>query len=270
MTASPLPSNPPPTGTDIARALLDLSYTPDEIAKHSRQVYQAVLRDSARIRAGNFTVIAAPDLHLLFDLYDAQFFAGRIHQLLQISRAPLRFDLSARLTRSAGLTKRFTPRGAAVGSGVRYEIVISTTLLFQTFQDVERTVRVSGLVCHDRLEALQRIFEHELLHLVEMLAWGESSCTAERFKGLAWNLFGHTETRHDLVTQHERARAKFAVAVGDQVEFEHQGVRQVGVVNRITRRATVLVEHEQGQPFVNGKRYLKFYVPLSMLKKVEG
>src|SRR5262249_45372976 len=158
------------------------------------------------------------------------------------------------------------PGAPGSGSLTRYEIVISTTLLFQTFQDVERTVRVNGLVCHDRLEALQRIFEHELLHLVEMLAWGASSCAADRFKGLAWNIFAPTQSTHDLVTQHERARTRFAVRVGDRVEFEHEGTRQVGVINRITRRATVLVESPSGQPYSNGKRYLKFYVPLPMLK----
>jgi hypothetical protein len=150
----------------------------------------------------------------------------------------------------------------------RYEIAISTALLFQTFQDVPRPVRVNGLECRDRLEALQRIFEHELLHLIEMLVWGRSSCAGTNFKALAWNYFAHTETRHDLVTQRERARALFEVRVGDTVAFEFEGVRHVGLVNRITRRATVLVESSDGEAYSNGKRYKKFYIPLPMLKKV--
>ncbi len=268
MTASPTP----PSAPNLAKALLELNYSLAEVAKRNQEIQQAVLHDSARIRETNFTVIAASDLHLLFDLYDAHFFEKRIQQALQSLGAPLRFDLSSRLTRSAGLTKRFMPRTATQkpGAGVRFEIASPTTLLFQTFQDVDRPVRVGGLVCRDRLEALQRIFEHELLHLAEMLAWGKSSCSAERFRMLAWNLFGHTETKHDLVTQHERARTQFALRIGDRVEFDLEGNRQVGVVNRITRRATVLVESAQGQQYSNGKRYLKFYVPLAMLKKAEN
>ena len=262
----------PDPNSDPPRDLLSLAVPPAEVPLRARQVYEEVLRDSPRVREGNFSTIAAADLHILFDLYDEHFFGGSLARMLKAGQAPLRFDLSARLTRSAGLTKRFSPRkprGTGLAPASRYEIVISTTLLFQTFQDVERTVRVNGIVCRDRLEALQRIFEHELLHLAEMLAWGKSSCSGDRFKALAWNVFAHTQTTHDLVTQHERARAKFSVRVGDRVVFEHEGTRHEGVLNRITRRATVLVESPAGQPYSNGKRYLKFYVPLPLLKKAE-
>jgi hypothetical protein len=247
---------------DAGARLLALRYSPAEVAVRSLAVYEALLRDSPRVRAGNFTFIAPPDLALLFELYDTHFFAGRLRQLLHAAGTPVFFKLSHRLTRSAGTTTRLTRHGA-----VHYEIAISTALLFQSFQDVHRTVRVNGLVCHDRLEALQRIFEHEFVHLLEMLAWGQSSCAVAAFQTAAWNLFAHTEAKHDLVTQRERALAKFDVRVGDRVAFSFEGVRHVGIVNRITRRATVLVESPDGQPFTDGKRYRKFYIPLPMLEK---
>ncbi len=56
--------------------------------------------------------------------------------------------------------------------------------------------------------------------------------------------------------------------VGDRVAFTFDGARHVGVVNRITRRATVLVESSAGTPYSDGKRYVKFYIPLTMLEKV--
>jgi predicted SprT family Zn-dependent metalloprotease len=263
-----------PSAAEVARNLAALQYPPDVAADKVRGIYEAFLRDPPGVRAGNFTQIAPADLSLLFDLYDRQFFSGAVRRLLQLTNAPLLFQLSARLTRSAGVTKRFVLQrcGAAASQesprpAMRYEIAISTTLLFQTFQDVQRTIRVNGLVCHDRLEALQRIFEHELLHLIEMLVWGRSSCSGDNFKALAWNYFAHTETKHDLVTQHERAHAQFDVRVGDRVAFELEGVRHVGRVNRITRRATVLVEDPRGQRYSDGKHYLKFYIPLPMLQK---
>lgn len=38
-------------------------------------------------------------------------------------------------------------------------------------------------------------------------------------------------------------------------------------MNRITRRATVLVEDSRGVLYADGKRYLTFYVPLPLLRK---
>jgi hypothetical protein len=258
------------TTADLARRLIALRFAPAEVAARVRAVYEAILRNSSRITTGNFSCVAPADLALLFDLYDEKFFASGVRQLVAHSGAPLNFSLSSRLTRSAGLTKRYAPRSRRGGPPApvnRYEIVLSTTLLFQTFKDVERTIRVNGVVCNDRLEAAQRVFEHELLHLIEMLIWSRSSCDGENFKTLAWNYFAHSETRHDLVTQQERARAKFDVRVGDRVTFTFEGVRHVGVVNRITRRATILVENDTGAPYSDGKRYLKFYIPLAMLAK---
>src|SRR5262249_48871541 len=163
---------------------------------------------------------------------DQHFFAGTVRQLVNASRAPLSFQFSARLTRSAGLTKRFAPRGHAATAS-RFEIVLSSSLLYQTFTDIDRTVRVNGVVCNDRLEAAQRVFEHEMLHLIEMLVWAASNCNGPRFKELAWGWFAHPETRHDLVTQQERARSRFDVRVGDRVAFAFEGAPYVGVVNRI-------------------------------------
>lgn len=56
---------------------------------------------------------------------------------------------------------------------------------------------------------------------------------------------------------------------GSVVRFRFEGTEYVGTVNRITKRATVLVEDQRGTPFSDGKRYLKFYVPLSMLQPVD-
>jgi hypothetical protein len=261
-----------PTPVAVPHRLLATHYPPAVAAERSRAIYRAMLCDSPRVRSGNFDFLAPPDLALLFELYDGHFFDRGLRRWLHETGTPLFFKLSHRLTRSAGTTTRFTARqgpAPATAPPVHYEITISTALLFQSFQDVHRTVRVNGLVCHDRLEALQRVFEHELVHLLEMLAFGSSSCAAAPFLTVAWNLFAHTEAKHDLVTQRERALTKFDVRVGDRVAFDFQGTRHVGVVQRITRRATVLVEGPDGPHTANGKTYRKFYIPLPMLRKAE-
>ena len=186
--------------------------------------------------------------------------------MLREDRAfPIGFRLSSRMTNAGGKTSR--TRSRAPGSLARYEIAISTLLLFQTFSDIDRPVEVVGLICVDRLEALQRVFEHELLHLAEFLATDVSNCKGPLFQTLARSIFGHKAVVHNLVTPREIAATNHAIRIGDQVAFDFDGQTHVGRVNRITQRATVLVEDPTGPLFSNGGRYKTFYIPLPMLRK---
>ena len=53
------------------------------------------------------------------------------------------------------------------------------------------------------------------------------------------------------------------------VRFRFEGVERTGIVNRISKRATVLVEDPEGQRYSNGKHYIKFYVPVQLLEAVK-
>jgi hypothetical protein len=66
------------------------------------------------------------------------------------------------------------------------------------------------------------------------------------------------------VTRGERA-ANAGIRTGTHVGFLFEGKRLEGRVNRITTRATVLVEDAEGQPFSDGRRYKTYYVPLPLL-----
>jgi hypothetical protein len=239
-----------------------------QIKARQREIYTSMLRESEYLDGGNFSQIHPDDIERLFDLYDDLFFEGGCRGLL--GDTPLDFRLSKRMTRAGGVATR---RELRVPNSnhlrTEYEIAVSTTLLFQTFQDDHRSVVMSGIECRDRLEALQRVLEHEMTHLVEMLIWVKSSCSAPRFQSIANRFFGHTDHRHQLITPREHALTKFGIRAGDRVSFRCDGQHHVGRVNRITRRATVLVEDERGQPYSDGKRYLKFYVPLGMLTRAD-
>jgi hypothetical protein len=102
-----------------------------------------------------------------------------------------------------------------------------------------------------------------------MLSWDDSSCKAPRFQTIARRFFGHTDHRHQLITPRERAMVKFGVRPGRRVRFRFNGRELAGIVNRITRRATVLVEDPKGEPFSDGRRYLTYYVPPEMLRPME-
>jgi hypothetical protein len=194
----------------------------------------------------------------LFELYDQHFFNGELGQQVKAKTdLPLAFRLSSTMTRAGGKTSLYRRRTSDGKIQTHYEIAVASRMLFMTFSDVARPVVVCGLTCPDRLAALQRIMEHEIIHLIELVTFGKSSCSAARFKGLAASIFGHTGTTHALVTPREHAAVQHGITVGSMVEFDFEGRRLVGRVNRISRRATVLVEDASGLLYTDGKRYQK-------------
>jgi len=150
-----------------------------------------------------------------------------------------------------------------------YEITIATTPLFGTFSKQTGTGSsvVGGLPCNDRVEALQRIMEHEMIHLVEMLIWDDSNCQARPFKQIVKRFFGHTESNHQLLRPKDIARQQLGIGVGDIVSFDHHGNQLTGTINRITKRATILVADPNGVQYTDGNSYQTYYVPLGRLRK---
>ncbi len=240
--------------------------TQQEIEKRNRAVSSQLLKSSRNLNEPNFRSISNEDLGLLFHAIDEQFFGGKIAPVCeQESSRPLRFRLSTRMTSTGGTTTR---QAFVRGERPRFEIAIATTPLFKTFQ-LESTAIVGGRLCSNRLEAMQRIMEHEMIHLVELLLWNDSSCSANRFRQIAHRLFAHTETKHRMLTPREVAYKQLGIAVGDSVSFDFEGRRLSGVVNRISKRATVLVPAAQGTPYSDGKTYHKYFVPLHRLVRTD-
>jgi hypothetical protein len=264
------------TARRIATSVLHNQLPAEEIRGRQRRIFAEVLQLSRSMESPNFTRIDSDDLRRMTMLYDREFFNSQL--LVLIGRERLRFGISARMTRIAGkLVTHYADRASKKMTAVqpqirqdtrRFEMVLSSTLLFQAFGDVDRPITVTGLRCNNRLEAMQRVCEHELVHLLEMFLWNDSSCSQSRFQNIAGRFFGHTEHRHDLITQSERAARNFDIRVGARVRFSVEGKTLVGCVNRITRRATVLVEDARGERFTDGRRYVRYYVPLEQLRRV--
>ena len=234
---------------------------PAEIRETAAEVGREVLARSSHIDAPDFTAIHPDDLALLVDATDRRFLNGTVERLLD--GKPLAFRLSQRMTRAGGKTTRRRREGR-----VEYEIAVSATLLFDGFAPDDPGVAVAGIPCANRLEALQRIVEHEIVHLAEFLRTGASNCRAEPFQTFARRVFGHRSHRHELITRRERA-ARGGILVGSLVRFEYRGAQLAGRVNRITKRATVLVADPRGERYSDGMRYAKYYVPLAALRPAE-
>ncbi len=237
----------------------------EQIDRLQQEIFDQTLQLSRTIDRPNFARLGRDDLVRMIRMYDDRFFDGKI---LPAARAEgLSFNLSSRMTKVAGKLVTHYPDGTHDGRR-QFELVLSSTLLFQTFEDPNQEVEVTGRRCRNRLEAMQRVAEHELVHLVEMLIWNHGNCNEARFQSIAKRYFAHSDYRHALITQRERALMKFNIRVGDQVRFSYDGKVISGRVNRITRRATILVANPKGEVFSDGLRYVRYYVPLEKLKKI--
>lgn len=255
--------------THLIRHHLD----PAALSARRAGIRARLIEGSATIDGPMFDAFVVTDLEMLFADYDRTFYGSALEPALSGPHGgTLSLEVSGRLTRSGGMTRREV---RAVGRGWHerreqtFAIAISRPLLLGTFRDEARSITVCGRPCADRLDALMRIFEHELMHLCEFLVWGDSNCKKPRFADLVERFFGHTEATHALVTPRERAQLEHGIRVGAPVRFTAGRQRYVGVVNRITRRATVLVPSPKGELYSDGVRYEKYYVPLDRLERIE-
>lgn len=251
---------------ELRSILKRLRIEADARATRNQQIEQRLLKSSANITSPMFRTLDAEDLQRLFEAYDELYFGGQLNRTL--ATTPLTFRVSPQMTKAGGKTSSWRRNRRLPIE--RLEIAVSSTLLMQTFADaqVDRTIYVTGLECHHRLDALMRVMEHELIHLAELLGWDTSSCTQDRFQTFAWQIFGHTDHRHALITPREQAAAA-GVVLGTRVRFEQDGRWLEGIVNRVTRRATVLVPSPDGELFSDGRTYDRFYVAVNMLEPVE-
>lgn len=253
----------------VAKSLLKLingrHRPPEQTHAIQKSIYRFAIQNSKNFNSPHFKKISNADLGMLFQITDEAIFDGLLGQLCEQSSArPLSFRLSTRMTSCGGMTTM--QRENRPAAKPEFEIAIATSPLFDTFK-IDASAKVGGVECHDRLQALQRIMEHEMLHLAELLLFADSNCSGPQFKRYAWRHFGHTESNHRLLTPRDVARKKLGISPGDTVIFTAGGRQLSGIVNRITKRATVLVADPRGTKYTDGKKYSKFYVPLNLLRR---
>ncbi|NLX90981.1 MAG: SprT family zinc-dependent metalloprotease [Firmicutes bacterium] len=245
--------------------LLKIQYTPQEIAEKRAEIRRLLISGSSNINSGEINRIAVSDLELLFEYYDAAFFKGYFRKYFP---GKLRFSLSTQMTRNAGKTNYLRNLPGLRPEQEDYEIRIGVNFFFN-YNKLQRNKAVNGIITKDALEALQLVFEHELVHLIELHCCRKSSCRKERFKTLAKQLFGHLDRYHHLPTEKEIAASRYGFKSGDWVCFSHGGRKQTGIIYRINKRATVMVPDGEGIfQDQQGQKYSKWYVPITALEKI--
>jgi hypothetical protein len=248
-------------------------------ARNKAEIHERTMRLFGGLE--NFTKIGSTHLRALFHIIDEVSFRNILSGLLTRESRIINFRISNRMTSRAGqlLTVSDKPN--------QHELSVSSFLLFQAFkQGASRAapVDVNGILCYSRLEALLRIVEHEMIHLLFCcrsvarplgLIDNDGKVTeayhGHTFQKVVRYIFGHTKCLHGLETPDEVAFVKHQLEVGALVSFEVDGVRHEGKVNRVQKRVTVLVrDHEGKHPdstqFSDMKWYRKFYVPMEACK----
>lgn len=231
------------------------------------RIRQQILATSRSIQIPNFVYFNDRDLWALYEHYDRLFFDRQLSKAVSDQgEDALELRYSGRLRSSGGVTRRIRYPNRP---HFRFVIEISRNILLQNFRTPCETATVAGRVCNDRLDALMRIMEHELLHLVEYLVFDQTCCADLRFQSVAYAVFGHTAHQHAMTTRRSRVLADTPFRPGHRVCFTLNNQKFQGIINRIHTRATVLVESSQGQQYNDGKRYLKFYVPIRCLRRLD-
>ncbi|MGE5391288.1 MAG: hypothetical protein ACM3PE_09530 [Deltaproteobacteria bacterium] len=244
--------------------ILKIRYDDAEVIEKRRQIREAFIKQSADVKSPDIKKISSEDLELLYELYDRIFFQDWFRANF---RGTLVFSFSRRMTKSAGITSFPRDIDPSRPSNVAAKVKISMDFILR-YGSAKGERSVAGIGTESSLEALQLIFEHELVHVIEFIHFRRSSCKGKRFKTIAHNLFGHTESYHRLPTNQEIARQQLGIVPGDRVSFPFEGIQLEGIVHRINKRATVMVPDRHGS-FADkkGNRYAKYYVPLSIIRK---
>ncbi len=243
--------------------MLMIKQTAKDIENNRTKIIEILFNNSAALKSPQLTSISTSDLSLLFKLYDEVFLQNWLRDHY---RGKMKFSLSRKMTKSAG--KTMCPKNI---SRIRPEDLVLEIRLgvdfFLNYGQHSQSNSVCGIKTGSGLEALLLVFEHELCHVLEFLLFNKSSCKGKRFKTMANNVFGHTDSYHKLPTNRQIAAKVLGFKLGDTVTFDFKERKLTGLLHNINKRATVLVPDRKGLLVdKRGTRYSKYYVPLPKLR----
>ena len=216
--------------------------TGGNIKEKRERIRKILIEQSSNINGGRIEKISTEDLKALFYLYDAIFFSSYFKNTY---KGTIKFSLSTKMTRAAGKTISPKNLDTMKEKDITYEIRMGIDFFFK-YYETEKEKLVAGINTKDALEAFQIVFEHELCHLIELHNYHTTSCRQDRFKKIAKDVFGHTDTRHYLPTNMEIANDRYGVKVGQEVSFMLEGKYIQGIISAINKRATVMVRDNNG------------------------
>jgi hypothetical protein len=133
------------------------------------------------------TKMTSYDLYKIFKSYDNHCFNGDIQQFLKQNNYSLKFKTNGQET--------FTTEGYCIFNSCNYVITIPV----DKFKYVNGITNVAGDNCKDQLECLQRVIEHEIIHLIIFIFCRNIKVSDQHgslFMSFVQDIFHHTDHRH--------------------------------------------------------------------------
>lgn len=149
--------------------------------------YRKIIYDKFSKFKNSVSNVSSRDLQKMFELYDHCFFQSSISEFIEQSHFVLQFKTTGEPT--------FTTEGTCTSKKCKYVVTIPT----HHFNKVNGITNVAGHLCKDQLECLQRVLEHEIVHLIVFIFCNDTFMTDHHgtlFMKIAKNVFAHTDHRH--------------------------------------------------------------------------
>lgn len=126
----------------------------------------------------------------MYKLYDYYFFSNLISNSLAKVGGSAIFKFTDRMTSTGG--------SCGIVGRCTYEMKISSDRLNKLTPENISNVHANGITPINKIEALQLIFEHELVHMILQMFSIAKEMHGPFFQKIALNLFGHTDFRHGI------------------------------------------------------------------------
>lgn len=211
-------------------------------------VYNKLLKET--FEENNFKKLKDKHVKETFKVIDDVYFNNYLTKYLKQKNIKLSFKASYKLTSSAGLCKWVH---SYTSGTTDYQLVLSAKIIEGIFSNKEKSLKINGLSCNNRLECYLNIFEHEVTHLLINLFCPERGKEmgghTSTFRNITYNLFRHTEYKHSLLSGDAETVEKKISYFKNNVEIDDilvaencKGNIWKGVVTKISSKSVTIIE----------------------------
>lgn len=183
------------------------------------------------------------DLYNLYDLYNKYFFNSVLPRIT--------LQISGNLTKTAGKCQTISNEKQC-----QYTIFISKPIFANLNLKEKQSTKSGGIECYSRLECLQLVLEHEMIHLAIRITYPDAKQRDRTiykshgllFKDLVYAYFGQTKTTHQIGQIYEANSienndfvSEEKIVIGSPVSFLSKSVLKKGIVTDIFPVNTIVL-----------------------------
>jgi hypothetical protein len=207
------PETKPEIKPEINTFKFDLS-EPFTFVKQDIEKDRENILDRLSDEYGEYPTITEDMMKEIYEYYNTHFFYGLLRK--QVGNKGIIFEVSNKATRAAGSARMSIP----------IRVMLSEKIFSEVTEKNILSVTANGLHVTNRMDAILRVMEHELTHVILSTSDDDSHLIeghGNLFKTIVLNLFGHTATTHSLIVSknllNKQRLSKDQVEVDDYVSF---------------------------------------------------